>query len=136
MENLDRINALAETSAGYIWRLKTEGNNATALRPLGENILVNMSVWQDLDSLWHFVYGGGHLEVMRRRREWFTGMGVHLALWWLPAGTLPTVHDAERRLEALERDGPAPYAFTFKRAFSPVGVEPLAGLSAELALCD
>jgi Domain of unknown function (DUF3291) len=101
-----------------------------------DRLIVNMSVWQDLDSLWRFVYDGGHLEVMRRRREWFTGMGVHLALWWLPAGELPTVEDAERRLAALERDGPTAYAFTFKRAFSPVGVEPLAGLAAELAVCD
>jgi Domain of unknown function (DUF3291) len=95
-----------------------------------------MTVWEDLDALWRFVYDGGHLEVMRRRREWFERVAVHLVLWWLPAGTVPTVQDAELRLAALEREGPTPYAFTFKRRFSPVGVEPLAGLSSELAVCD
>jgi hypothetical protein len=95
-----------------------------------------MSVWEDLDALWRFVYDGGHLEVMRRRREWFERVTVHLVLWWMPAGTLPTVADAERRLAALQQRGPTPYAFTFKRRFSPVAVEPLPGLAAELPLCD
>jgi hypothetical protein len=95
-----------------------------------------MSVWESLDALWRFVYDGGHLEVMRRRREWFERLRMHLALWWVPAGTLPTVQDAEMRLAALEERGPTAYAFTFKRAFSPVAVEPLPGLAAELPLCD
>ena len=47
--NLDRINALAESATGFVWRLQTEEGDATALRPLGENVLVNMSVWRDVD---------------------------------------------------------------------------------------
>ena len=95
-----------------------------------------MSVWEDLDALWRFVYDGGHLAVMRRRREWFERVTVHLVLWWLPAGTLPTVEDAERRLAALEEQGPTAYAFTFKQPFSAVAVEAAPGLAAELPLCD
>jgi Domain of unknown function (DUF3291) len=134
---LEPVNALADAAPGFVWRLQDEGGDATSIRAFGDDrLIVNMSVWEGLDALWRFVYDGGHLEVMRRRREWFERVAIHLALWWIPAGTLPTVADAERRVAALERRGPTPYAFTFKRSFSPVGVEALAGLSAELSLCD
>ena len=72
--NLDRINALAESSPGFVWRLKTEEGNATALRPLGEDTLVNVSVWRDVASLNKYVYGSAHVEIMRRRKEWFERM--------------------------------------------------------------
>jgi hypothetical protein len=99
-------------------------------------MIVNMSLWEDLDSLWRFVYDSGHLAVMRRRREWFERVRMHLALWWVPAGTVPTVEDAKERLAALEQRGPTAYAFTFKQPFSAVAVEALPGLAAELPLCD
>jgi hypothetical protein len=131
------VNALADAAPGFVWRLQDDSGDATSIKALGDDrLIVNMSVWEDLDALWRFVYDGGHLEVMRRRREWFERVTVHLVLWWLAAGTLPTVADAERRLAALQQRGPTPYAFTFKRRFSPVAVEPLPGLAAELPLCD
>src|SRR5690349_24049888 len=74
VDNLDRINALAESSAGFEWRLKGDGNDATSLRPLGDNVIVNMSVWRDVDSLKNFVYQTPHVEIMKRRREWFARM--------------------------------------------------------------
>ena len=131
------MNALADGAPGFVWRLQDDSGDATSIKAFDDDrLIVNMSVWEDLDSLWRFVYDGGHLEVMRRRREWFERVTVHLVLWWLPAGTLPTVEDAERRLAALQDHGPTPYAFTFKRCFSPVAVEALPGLAAELPLCD
>jgi hypothetical protein len=134
---LEPVNALADAAPGFVWRLQDESGDATSIKAFGDDrLIVNMSVWESIEALREFVYRSGHVDVMRRRREWFTGMGLHLALWWVPAGTLPTVEDAELRLATLEREGPTPYAFTFKRAFSPVGVEPLAGLAAELAVCD
>src|SRR5689334_24604395 len=69
VDNLDRINALAESSEGFAWRLKGEGNDATALRPFGDDIIVNMSVWRDVASLKAFVDESGHTQIMRRRRE-------------------------------------------------------------------
>jgi hypothetical protein len=72
--NLDRINALAEASAGFVWRLQTEDGDASALRPMGENTLVNMSVWQDVESLTAFVHRSAHVEIMRRRKECFERM--------------------------------------------------------------
>lgn len=121
MELLDPVNELADNSPGFVWRMQTEDGNNTALRPCEDDrIIVNMSVWESIEALWEFVYGGFHLEVMRRRREWFERFeSTYLALWWVPAGTEPTVDDAKPRLGSLDTHGPTPYAFTFKRRFAP-----------------
>lgn len=118
--NLDRINALAEAAPGYIWRLQTDEGDATALRPFGEDIIVNMSVWQDVNSLREYVYRSGHVEIMRRRREWFErGVEASLVLWWVPDGHRPDVEEAKARLDLLRANGPSPEAFHFGRAFPP-----------------
>jgi heme-degrading monooxygenase HmoA len=137
MEALEPINAIADATPGFVWRLQDEAGDATAIRPFeDESLMINMSVWESREALWRFVYDSEHLAVMRRRREWFARMKVFMALWWIPAGTVPTLEDARERLAALEARGPTPYAFTFKKPFSPVGVETLPGLTAELSLCD
>lgn len=118
VDNLDRINALAEQSPGFVWRLQTEEGDATALRPLGENILVNMSVWQDVASLNQFVYKSAHIEIMRRRKEWFERMReAYVVLWWLAQGSRPTVAEAAQRLALLRENGPSEDAFTFRHAY-------------------
>ena len=120
VDNLDRVNALAESSEGFVWRLKGEGNDATALRPFGEDVIVNLSVWRDVDSLRKFAYGNAvHVEILRRKREWFTRMkDAYLVLWWVPAGHQPTTAEAAERLDLLRRKGPTPEAFHFGEAFS------------------
>jgi hypothetical protein len=118
--NLDRINALAESSPGFVWRLKTDDGNATALRPLGEETLVNVSVWKDIASLNQYVYQSAHVEIMRRRKEWFERMReAWVVLWWIPKGHRPTVSEAIAKLELLRANGPSGDAFTFRRAFLP-----------------
>jgi hypothetical protein len=118
VDNLDRINALAESSPGFVWRLKGEGNDATSLRPFGDNIIVNMSVWRDVNALRDYVYKTAHVEIMKRRREFFSRMGkAYLALWWVPAGHEPTVAEAVGRLEHLRKHGPTAEAFTFGEAY-------------------
>ncbi len=118
--NLDRINALAEASPGFIWRLQTEEGDATGLRPLGEDVLVNMSVWRDVESLSHYVYRSAHVEILRRKKEWFERMReMHQVLFWVPAGDRPTVVEAASKLEQLRAAGPTPEAFTFRQAFPP-----------------
>ncbi len=118
--NLDRINAQAEAAPGYVWRLQDEAGDATAIRPLGDDTLINVSVWQDLASLQAFVYRSDHLEIMKRRKEWFDAMAeVFVVLWWVPAGHRPTALEAVERLAQLRRDGPTPQAFGFKSAFGP-----------------
>jgi len=116
---LEPINALADASPGFVWRLQTEDGDATAIRPFDdERIMVNLSVWASLEDLRRFVYASRHLDVMRRRREWFHRMAdPYLALWWVPAGTIPTVAQAKERLEVLADRGPTPAAFTFRAPF-------------------
>ena len=116
---LDRVNLLAEESPGFVWRLKGEGNNATDLQPAADPLPIpNTSVWVDAVSLFQFVYRTAHTEVIIRRREFFERFeGSYQALWWVPAGSLPTINDGLSRLWHLDRFGPTPRAFTFKKRF-------------------
>jgi heme-degrading monooxygenase HmoA len=120
---LEPINALADHSPGFVWRLQTEDGDATAIRPFqDERIMVNLSVWESLEALRTFVYASRHLDVMRRRREWFHRMDTYMALWWVPAGTIPTIAQAKDRLQLLAGHGPSPDAFTFRVPFpAPAG---------------
>jgi hypothetical protein len=121
---LEPINALADAAPGFVWRLQTEDGDATAIRLYDdERIMVNLSVWASLAALRDFVYASRHLGVMRHRRAWFSRMAdPYLALWWVPAGTIPTVAEARRRLELLARAGPTADAFTFRAPFpEPAG---------------
>jgi hypothetical protein len=124
MAALDPVNAAADASPGFVWRLQTEEGDATGIRGFGsDRMIVNLSVWESLEALRAFAYGQrDHLAVVRRRREWFERLGeAFLVLWWVPAGHVPTVAEAEERLDALRAEGPTPYAFTFRRAFAPPG---------------
>jgi len=116
---LEPLNALADQSPGFVWRLQTEEGDATAIRPFEDDrVIVNLSVWASLEALRTFVYATRHLDVMRHRRAWFHRMpDPYLALWWLPAGTIPTVTEARERLELLAANGPTADAFTFRASF-------------------
>ncbi|KQW70401.1 hypothetical protein ASE17_16010 [Phenylobacterium sp. Root77] len=114
-DNLDRINALAEASKGFVWRLTGDGNDATDLAAFDDPMIItNMSVWESPAALGAFVYRSGHSQIMRRRAEWFHEMEVFMALWWVPVGHEPTVAEGVARLALLERHGPTPDAFTFR----------------------
>lgn len=136
---LDPINALADQSPGFVWRLQTEDGNATAIRPYaGDDLMaINMSVWESLESLQQFVYKSRHVGTLRSRKEWFEEIeGPILALWWIPAGQIPTVTEAQERLAHLKEHGPTAHAFTFRTPFpapDEVGGE-IDGLDA--AFCD
>ena len=116
---LDEVNALAEGSPGFVWRLKDESNNATGLNPYHDNrIIINMSVWETLEDLVRFVYRGRHAEVLRSKRDWFVNFGKPFTtLWYIPAGKFPTVEEAIERLQSLQEQGPTPFAFDFKTRF-------------------
>ena len=121
MAALDEINALAERSPGFVWRFMTEDGNATAVRPFeDELLLINMSVWESVESLGDYVYRSDHTGYLRRRREWFERIREAIvALWWVPAGHRPTVAEGIERIEHLRTNGPTPQAFTFRQPFSP-----------------
>src|SRR5215472_5764049 len=120
--NLGPVNALADAAPGFVWRLRDEdGSDATGLRPRGPDLLVNMSVWETLDSLRAFVYRNGpHLDLLRRRREFFRPLyEPHQVLWWIPAGHIPDLDEAFSRLDLLRREGAGPAAFTFREPHPP-----------------
>ena len=117
---LDPVNALADASPGFVWRLQTEDGNATAVRPYAADDLmaINLSVWESLESLQQFVYKSHHVHTLRGRSQWFEPIeGPILALWWIPAGHIPTVAEATERLAGLKAHGPTPRAFTFRTPF-------------------
>jgi hypothetical protein len=118
---LDEINALAERSAGFVWRLKTDEGNATSIQAFEDSlVLINLSVWESPDALRSFVYRSDHASVMRQRKAWFDKFdGVYLGLWWVPAGHRPTTAEARARLDHLQQHGDSAHAFTFGRLYPP-----------------
>lgn len=104
MNRLDEINALADNSPGFVWRLQTSAGNATYFRPYphDDRILMNMSVWESIDALRNYVYRTMHNELLRQRQDWFEKLeGAYLALWWVPAGHIPGIDEATKRLAPL-----------------------------------
>lgn len=133
MARLDEINQLAERSPGFVWRLQGESGNATDLKYDDDPLfIVNLTVWESPDDLFDFTYRSDHKTVFARRFEWFErSAGPNVVLWWQPAGTIPTVEDALRRLQLLEMEGPTPEAFTFKQRFAP-HQKPVRGRASDL----
>lgn len=124
-DNLERINAIADEAPGFVWRLQeADGGNATGIATTPDPLfIVNMSVWRDADSLFAFVYRSAHTPVMAQRRQFFERpAGAYQALWWIEAGTQPTVADGLSRLWMIDRYGPSSQAFTFKSRYPAPGM--------------
>jgi hypothetical protein len=121
VNNLDRVNAVAESQPGFVWRLTGEGNDALDVQAFADPLIaVNLSVWQDIHALVDFVYRNeDHKTIMRRRKEWFDKIDFHLVLWWIEEDRIPTLEEAKIRLELLKQNGPTYAAFTFKQPFAP-----------------
>jgi hypothetical protein len=123
---LDRVNALGDGSPGFVWRMQDDGGNATAIAVFDDDdrFIANLTVWESVQALADFAYGAEHVEVMRRRREWFSRMAeAYLVLWWIPAGTVPSLAEAVERLVHLREHGPSPYAFTIRQSWPARGAE-------------
>lgn len=138
VEALDPINAIADSAPGFVWRLQTEDGNATGIQAFEWDaagscgVIVNMSVWTDVERLAAFVYGQMHREILRRRREFFEAMQqAYTACWWVPAGHRPSTDEAEQRIRHLRSNGVTPYAFTLRQHFPPpdtaTAAEPVPG---------
>lgn len=119
VELLDAVNALADATPGFVWRLKTEAGDSSGIRAYEDPLMIiNMSVWRDIEALRAYVYKSSHAYVFRRRKDWFSPIDTpSLGLWWIPAGEIPTVEDGKACLERLARNGPARDGFTFNKAF-------------------
>ena len=119
MNRLDEVNALAEGSPGFVWRLKTDAGNATDIKVTDDPLfIINMSVWESIDHLHAYVYRSDHKDLFARRFEWFErSQGPSMVLWWQPVGVEPTADQALERLQLLAERGPTQDAFTFKQRF-------------------
>jgi Domain of unknown function (DUF3291) len=119
VNNLDRINQLADSSEGFVWRLQGDGNDATSLRPFEDDfIIVNMSVWDSLQSLKKYVYKSAHTDIMKRRAEWFEKVQeAMVVMWWIPQGHIPSVLESKERLKHLRTHGSSEFAFSFRETF-------------------
>lgn len=120
MEALDEINAIADEMPGFVWRLQSDQGNAMDIRAFDDPyIAVNMSVWEDVDSLFEYTYKSAHVGFVKRRKKWFEPYGkVHACLWWIETGHIPTPAEAIDRLDYLAQHGPTPYSFTFAKRFA------------------
>ncbi|MFQ6005186.1 MAG: DUF3291 domain-containing protein [Woeseia sp.] len=125
VDNLDRVYALAEATPGYVWRHVSVNNDAEAKAVFGEpDLIFNMSLWETKEALFDFVYKSDHVDILRRRGDWFIPRNrPNLALWWQPAGTIPTIMEARHRLGVLKQTGPTQEAFTFGAFFDPPAAE-------------
>jgi hypothetical protein len=120
VDRLDETNALADRSPGFVWRLQTSAGNATYFRPYADDdrLLLNMSVWETIEALRHYIYGTAHVELLRQRHAWFEKFtGAYAALWWVPAGHTPGIDEARKRLAYLDAHGPTQFAFTLQEVF-------------------
>jgi heme-degrading monooxygenase HmoA len=121
---LDEMNQLAEQSAGFVWRYLTDSRDPAQREFADPLVLFNMSVWESIDALHAYTYRTAHSEVYAARKTWFADtkavVGGHaLAMWWIPAGDLPTADEAKLRLAEITEHGPSERAFTFKKRFPP-----------------
>ncbi|MDD1827086.1 DUF3291 domain-containing protein [Photobacterium sp. ZSDE20] len=121
VDNLDKVNGIAESSEGFVWRLKDESGDATNIKAFDDpNMIVNMSVWDSVDSLKNFMFRTHHRDFMRRKGEWFHRLAEDTyVLWWVEDDHIPSLDEAIERLEHLRETGDSPYAFTFKASFCP-----------------
>jgi len=126
VDNLDRINTLAETSKGFVWRLIDPDDPMEPKHGFEPDYIINLSVWDSIESLHEYVYKTAHKDIMSRKLEWFHRMPrAHMVLWWLPENQRPTAAQAHEKLKYLQEHGPTEQAFTFRQAFAkPAAISP------------
>jgi hypothetical protein len=121
VDNLDTVNAIAEASDGFVWRLKDESGDATNIQLFDDpKMIVNLSVWENVESLKNFMFRTHHRDFMRRKSEWFHAFPEDTyVLWWVENGHIPRAQEALEKLTYLRANGDSPQAFSFKSNFTP-----------------
>jgi len=121
VSRLEEIDSLADRAPGFVWRLQTEEGDSTAIRVFDEPLmLINLSVWEDLETLRQFVFKSSHAELLKNRAAWFRKMeSNHLALWWIPRGHVPSIEEAKEKLDCIRQHGPTQEAFSLAKPFPP-----------------
>lgn len=120
VDNLEKVNDIAEASAGFVWRLKDDSYNATSFNPYNdEQIIINVSVWETIEALEYYMYKTFHSDFLRRRKEWFNTHGkASTAMWWIPVGQTPTLEEAIEKLDYLQIHGASDKVFNLRNKFS------------------
>ena len=124
-DSIDFVNETGRKSPGFVWLYTgEEGQSSSYVEPLFENplIVVNYTLWEDYASLHDFVYNTVHSYFLRSRKKWTNSLGrQHLAMWWVPAGTVPSIQDAIAKLEQLQQEGPSSEVFNLKQRYDAAG---------------
>jgi hypothetical protein len=120
-DNLEPINQIAESSPGFVWRLKDDSGNATGIQPYDDpDMIINLSVWESIETLKAFMFKTHHIDFLKRKKEWFNDMSeANYALWWVPLGHQPDIEEAKSRLLHLQKNGESKQAFSFKKIYEP-----------------
>jgi hypothetical protein len=112
VENVERVNGLAEKIEGFVWRLQDESGHAMNIRVYDDpTLLPNLTLWQNAEALERFVWQTLHGRFYRRREDWFIPLDTPLVMWWVPEGHRPSMLEGVERLDHLKAHGPSDYAF-------------------------
>ena len=112
VDNVARVNALADQIDGFVWRLQDGSGNAMGMTVYGDPlILPNLTVWTDAEALERFVFKTLHSRFYGRRAKWFTKIDVPLTMWWVLEGHRPNLAEGVARRDHLLAKGPSDFAF-------------------------
>jgi Domain of unknown function (DUF3291) len=113
VDDLASVNAIADRTQGFVWRLQDDGGNATGFRPYDDPLIaINMSVWESVEALERYVWQTVHKRFYGKRHQWFEPFdGPYFVMWWVPAGHRPTLQEGVEKLEHLRQHGASDDAF-------------------------
>ncbi|MEQ9259993.1 MAG: DUF3291 domain-containing protein [Roseovarius sp.] len=116
MAALDRVNGLGKRSPGFVWMMEGSGEPGTGNTEnhIGDDpqFVANLTVWEDVASLEHFVFNTVHRQFYERRAEWFELLeDKHFVMWWVPEGHRPSLEEALERLAHMRDHGASEHAF-------------------------
>jgi hypothetical protein len=116
VDNVERVNGLAEQVPGFVWRLQDDSGHAMNMRVYDDpTLLPNLTVWESAQALERFVWQTLHGRFYRRREDWFVPLDTPLVMWWVPAGHRPSMAEGVARLDHLKAHGPGDFAFGWEQ---------------------
>lgn len=112
VDNVERVNGLAEKIEGFVWRLQDASGHAMNMTVYDDpHVLPNLTVWENVEALERFVWRTVHSRFYGHREQWFEPIETPLVMWWIPAGHRPMLAEGVERLEHLKAHGPSDHAF-------------------------